>query len=112
MMSKYGSIKTVIDGITFDSKKEARRYAELKLLQRGKQISCLELQPRFKIVDGLKINGHKKMSDRYYIADFMYLDKDGNTIVEDVKGVKTAVYTLKKHLFLSLFGKTLTFREI
>jgi len=111
-MSKYRSVKTVIDGIEFDSKKEAKRYAELKLMQRGKLIFNLEVQPKFKILDGLKIDGHRKMQDRYYIADFMYVDKQANTVVEDVKGMKTAVYTLKKHLFLSLYGNKLIFKEI
>ncbi len=109
--SKYRNKKTVLDGITFDSKAEAKRYAELKLLERGKVINNLELQPKFKILGTLRVDGHRTMSVKYYIADFMY-QRDGKTIVEDVKGMKTPVYQLKKQLFLSLYGDKVEFREV
>jgi dsDNA-binding SOS-regulon protein len=88
---KYGNKKTVVDGITFDSKKEAARYVELKMLQQAGEIQDLLLQPSFELrVDGGKVVGR-------YFADFKY--RQGNrVIVEDVKGVRTDVYRLKKKI--------------
>lgn len=93
---KYGAQRTMIDGITFDSKKEATRYAELKLLERGKQISFLETQVRFPLV----INGTLCAT---YVADFRYV-RDGAVIVEDVKSTATMtpVYRIKKKLMKAL----------
>jgi len=92
MRSKYNNKKTVVDGITFDSMKEARRYTELKLMEKGKAIYDLMIQPKFPII----VSGVKVCT---YIADFAYRDKATSvTIIEDVKGVKTPVYNLKKKL--------------
>lgn len=110
--SKYNSIKTIVDGIKFDSKKEARRYKELKVLERAGTIKELELQPRFILQDKFKLEGktHRKIE---YVADFKYWDKEKETwIVEDVKGVKTDVYKLKKKIFLKKYGREYTFIEI
>ena len=96
MRNKYGNKKTVVDNITFDSMKEAARYGELKLLEKAGKIDLLELQPKFR----LEVNGEKICT---YIADFQY-DDDGHTVVEDVKGVKTAIYRLKKKLVKAIFG--------
>lgn len=96
-MSKYHNVKTKIDGITFDSKREAERYCELRLLQRGGVITDLQLQPRFLIQPSYKKNG-KTVRAIEYVADFMYKDETGQTIVEDAKGMKTDVYKLKKKL--------------
>jgi hypothetical protein len=93
--SKFKAVKTVLDGITFASKKEAKRYTELKLLERAGEISRLELQPRYDII----INGVKVCT---YVADFSYFDKSSR-VVEDVKGMKTPVYRLKKKLVEALF---------
>lgn len=98
--SKYRAVPTVVDGIRFASKKEARRYGELKLLLKGSQIESMDLQPRYEcIVKGVKICD--------YVADFRYLQGE-NTIVEDVKGMKTPVYKLKKKLVEALYGITIT----
>lgn len=97
-MSKYRNRKTTIDGITFDSKAEARRYAELKLLERAGEIKDLELQPKYRLLDGFKKNG-KVYRPIDYIADFKYVDREGKTIVEDVKGKRTEVFNIKKKLF-------------
>lgn len=70
-MNKYYNKPTVIDGIKFDSKKEAQHYMELKLLQRAGEISNLELQPRFLLQEGFKKNG-KTYRKIEYIADFAY----------------------------------------
>ena len=101
MKSKYNNKKTVVNGIKFDSKKEASRYAELELLNRSGLIFSLELQPRFEIVPTHKWNG-KTQRKKSYVADFRYI-KDGVEIVEDVKGMRTAVYILKRSLFLTQY---------
>ena len=97
-MSKYKNVKTTLDGITFDSKKEATRYAELMLLQRSGLIQNLRLQVSFELIP--KQAGERAVR---YIADFVY-DENGETIVEDVKGVRTDVYRLKKKLMLKVHG--------
>lgn len=95
--SKYRSQRTEVDGIKFHSKKEAARYAELRMLEMAGEISRLILQPQFGlIVNGIKIGK--------YIADFAYTDKEGNKIVEDVKGVRTREYLIKKNLMLACYG--------
>lgn len=110
-MEKYHNKRTTVDGITFDSKKEARRYAELKMLEKGGAISQLVLQPRFELQESFKKNG-KTYRKIEYIADFMYRDNEKNvTIVEDVKGIKTDVYKIKQKLFENKY-KTLTITEI
>ena len=100
-MSKYNSRKTVIDDITFDSKKEAKRYVELKKKQEEGEISDLRLQVPFELVPSftIEIDGKKrKRRNIRYIADFVYY-QDGQKVVEDVKGRKTDIYKLKKKLF-------------
>ena len=97
-MSKYFSRKTTIDGITFDSKAEAERYAELKLLERSGQIRGLALQPEFELIPGYTKNGHKIRAVKYR-ADFQYTDRNGQTVIEDVKGVRTKEFLLKKKIF-------------
>lgn len=98
---KYGNKKTELDGITFDSRKEARRYAELKLLEMAGEISDLELQKPFILQPGFVHEG-KKIQPIKYIADFCYKDH-GETVVEDVKSPATRkdkVYQLKKKMML------------
>lgn len=92
---KYHNQKTTIDGIVFDSKKEAKRYTVLRSLQEGGYIRGLELQVPFELVP--KGNGERAVK---YIADFVYYDIEKQvSIVEDVKGYKTDVYKLKRKLF-------------
>ncbi len=106
--SKYGSKKTEVDGIVFDSKKEANRYSELKLLERAGEIKNLEMQKEYILIptqyymDGKK----KKVAEREckYKADFVYTDKDGVTVVEDTKGFRTKDYLLKRKLMLYVHG--------
>ena len=96
--AKYGNKKTVLDGIKFDSKKEASRYQELIIMQKQGIITHLELQKPFVICP--KIEGLKGSRARKYIADFVYEEK-GKKIIEDVKSAITRqnpVYTLKKQL--------------
>ncbi|MGO3751192.1 MAG: DUF1064 domain-containing protein [Peptoniphilaceae bacterium] len=99
MYSKYKAKKTKVDGITFDSRKEANRYKELKLLERAGVIKSLELQPKFLLQEEYIKDG-KTIKEITYKADFMYYDGEKNKVViEDVKGFKTDVYRLKKKLF-------------
>lgn len=108
--SKFGAVKTKVDGITFSSKKEAKRYAELKLLERCRKITKLELQPRFELAPAFRYNGKAERKIEY-VADFSYV-MDGKAYVEDVKGMKTDVYSLKRKLFLAKFGHGVEFREV
>ena len=88
--SKYHAVKTVLDDVKFDSKKEAKRYIQLKQMERAGLIENLQLQVPFVLVDKSCYGREIK-----YIADFVYVENDVE-IVEDVKGVKTPVYRLKK----------------
>jgi len=108
-VSKYRAVKTSVDGIMFDSKKEAYRYAELKLLEKAGKISCMELQPEFVLMEGYRRDG-KAVKAVKYVADFRYRE-NGNIVVEDVKGMKTPVYLLKKKLLLHRYPE-LDFREV
>jgi len=107
---KYNAKKVVIDGIEFASKKEAYRYLELKLLLKAGKIQNLILQPKYLLQKGFEYK-NKKYRAVYYIADFEYI-QNGKKIIEDVKGVKTQVYLLKRKMFLYQYGKEVEFREI
>lgn len=107
--SIYINKKVVIDGTKFDSKKEAKRYRDLLLMQRAGEISDLELQPKFKLIDGVKFSGDKRAKpDIRYFADFAYTDtKTGQRIVEDVKSPVTKEkpsYKMKRHMMLAIHG--------
>ncbi len=98
-LKKYRNEKTIIDGIKFDSKLEARRYYELKLLQRAKEIKDLRRQVKFELQPSYK-KKNKTIRSIDYVADFVYYDiKKGKTIIEDTKGFKTEIYKLKKKIF-------------
>jgi hypothetical protein len=103
--NKFGAKKTVVDGITFDSQAEANRYSQLKLLQRAGEIRNLELQPSFEIIPSYQhpVTG-EKIRAAYYKADFRITWKDGKVTVEDVKGMKTPIYKLKKKLIEAKYG--------
>ena len=99
--SKFGAKKTVVDGITFDSKWESERYGQLKAMERGGIVTDLELQVKYDIV----INDIKICK---YIADFVYKEEspDGKIreIVEDAKGFETPEFKLKKKLMKAVHG--------
>lgn len=101
--SKYSSVKT--NG--YDSKKEARRASDLKLLERAGEISDLQEQVPFVLAPAYYVKGIKKdvcvLREMKYIADFVYTDK-GKTVVEDCKGFKTKEYKKKKRLMKSILG--------
>ena len=102
MYRKYHNTKTVADGIKFDSKLEAERYAQLKMMERAGVIRDLELQPEYELIPSFKKDG-KTWRKTVYKADFRYiLAEDDKTIIEDVKGstaVITDVFRLKQKLF-------------
>lgn len=109
--SKYGAVKVEIDGTKYDSRKEARRGEELKILSRAGIISDLHFQVKFTLQDGFVRDG-KKIRAIEYVADAVYVE-DGKTIVEDTKSSitqKKESYRLKKKLFLFRYPD-LTFRE-
>ena len=101
-MTKYNNKKVIVDGHKFDSNKEALRYKFLKKIQEIGEIKELELQKSFELAPSVIINGRKKPALKYK-ADFTYIHK-GQWIVEDVKGVLTAVYKIKRHLMKSVHG--------
>lgn len=97
--NKYHNRKVVIDGITFASGKEAKRYGELKILEKAGFISEMRMQVPFELIPRQGKEGAVK-----YIADFTYLDKDGNLHVEDTKGFRTKEYIIKRKLMLFMKG--------
>lgn len=99
-MSKYKARKVTIDGITFDSQKEANRYFELRLLERSGAIVDLQRQVRFVLIPAQK-DANGKVIERAvnYIADFVYYH-NGGRVVEDAKGYRTPEYRLKKKMML------------
>ena len=110
--SKYGAYRVQVDGIWFDSKKEARYYEELKLLKKGKVVDSFEMQVTYVLQEGFR---HKAMKRKVlpivYIADFVVYYADGHTEVVDVKGFKTKDYILKKKLLLHQ-NPNIDFREV
>ena len=117
--NKYNAKKVSVDGIEFDSKKEARRYQELLLLQKAGEIYMLERQKAYELLPAQRepdtfgkrggvIKGKLLERAVEYVADFVYTDKNGKTVVEDVKGFREggayAVFVLKRKLMLYRYG--------
>lgn len=99
---KYHNLKGYeVDGIKFDSKKEANRYKELKIFERAGKIKDLKLQVPYTLIPKSEYGREIK-----YYADFVYFDLDENEeIVEDTKGFKTDIYKIKKRLFQEKYHK-------
>ena len=113
--NKYKSHKTNANGIIFDSKKEYNRYIELTLLSRSGAIKGLKRQVKFELIpaqyepDIISPRGKAKKGKLIeravsYIADFVYTDENGKTVVEDCKGVRTKDYIIKRKLLLYMHG--------
>ena len=105
--SKYHAQKIQTDGIKFDSKKEARRYHELKLLEKVGEITELTLQPTFELIPTQRDKDGKILERKCsYRGDFSYKDKEGNLVVEDVKSpaTSTPLYRMKRKLMLYQHG--------
>lgn len=112
--NKYNSKKVEVDGIVFDSKKEAKRYQELKLLEKSGAIQNLQRQVKYVLIpaqrepDIIGKRGGRKPGrliekECSYYADFVY-QENGKTIVEDTKGIRTTEYIIKRKLMLYLHG--------
>ena len=117
MKNKYKALKCSANGITFDSRKEMRRYQELSLLERAGHITNLQRQVKYVLIpsqykvyerygkNGQRLKDKKQLLEREcsYIADFVY-EINGNVIVEDTKGMKTKDYIIKRKLMLYIHG--------
>ena len=101
--NKYGNQKVEIDGILFDSKREARRYLELAALEKAGEIQDLKRQVKYELLPNQRIDGKVVERAVSYVADFVY-EQNGETVVEDAKGCKTPEYKLKKKLMLWVHG--------
>ena len=102
--NKYHAKKTEVNGIVFDSAKEAKRYSELVLMQRAHQISGLRRQVKYELIPTQRdADGNLIEKECYYKADFVYF-KHGKTIVEDTKGMKTPDYIIKRKLMYYKYG--------
>lgn len=103
--SKYHAKKTVVKGKTFDSQKEGYRYLGLMSMQARGEIRDLKTQVKFVLIPSQRGEDGKVIErECAYIADFTYYDRDGNFIVEDVKGVRTPEYVIKRKLMLEKYG--------
>lgn len=123
-MSKYHAKKTEVDGIQFDSKREAQRYQQLKLMEKAGVICDLKRQVKYELVPAQYINGKCVERAVTYTSDFEYYilkplrqrtvmaEPDamaiGQHIVEDVKGMRTDVYKIKRKLMLYKYGIVIT----
>jgi hypothetical protein len=111
--NKFNAKKTEVDGITFDSREEARRFTVLKESERCGEIHELTLQPSWVLQTGFRFCG-KAVRPITYKADFMY--RDGDTmVIEDVKGHRTPAYRIKAKLLKRLLADTnskFVFREV
>lgn len=112
-MSKYRSRKVTVDGETFDSKKEYKRWKELQLLEKAGEIRNLRRQVKYRLLPSQYIykDGEKPVCVERpvsYIADYVYEDKGGKTHVEDVKGYKGggaySVFSIKRKLMFYEYG--------
>lgn len=96
MSSKYSNIPTSLDGYNFDSQAEANRFAELQLLQRAGEIHSLAVHPTYQLQEPFRHQG-KAIEAITYEGDFEYTE-NGQIVCEDVKGVQTEVFRIKKKL--------------
>lgn len=106
--NKFNAQKIELDGMTFDSKKEHKRYIELKAMQQRGEIFGLEHHTKFELAPKTKLEGEKRAKPALrYFADFTYYNITGEYIVEDVKSAATrklASYRNKKHLMKTVFN--------
>ncbi len=102
--NKYNAQARTVDGVRFDSKAEARRYGELKLLCAQGYIAGLRIHPRYELQAAFTDGRGKRHRGIFYEADFEY-QESGQMIAEDVKGVQTTVFRLKRKLFLYRYSE-------
>lgn len=101
-VNKYHNRKTVIDGITFDSKKEADYYCELRIRRMAHEITGFDMQVPFVLLEPFKYKG-RKIQGIKYTADFVVYYPDGRKEIIDVKGLRTRDYIMRKKLLLSKY---------
>lgn len=101
-MSKYHSTPVEVDGIRFDSKREANRWFELRMLERAGKIEKLKRQVKYLLIPSQYRDGKCIERECSYLADFVYV-KDGHLVVEDCKGFRTPEYKIKRKLMLQLY---------
>lgn len=101
--SKYLNVHCEFGGENYRSKREMNRHLELLLLQKAGEIAGLTREVPFIIAPPVVIQGRKKPAMKY-LADFVYSTADGRTVVEDAKGMRTPVYSIKRHLMMSVHG--------
>ena len=105
MYRKYHNTKTVVDDMVFDSKAEARRWQQLRLMERGGIIRDLRRQVPYVLIKSFRWPSGKACPKTVYKADFVYvIEGTGEVVVEDVKGVLTPEYKLKKKLMMEKYG--------
>lgn len=107
--NKYHNRHTIVNGCSFDSKREAKRYQELLLMERAGAIENLQKQVVFPLIPSQRVNGRVVERKCDYRADFTYYE-DGQLVVEDVKGFRTPDYIIKRKLMLYVHG--IRIREI
>lgn len=103
--NKYHAKKITVDGMTFDSRKEYQRWNELLLLEKAGLIEGLQRQVTFQLIPSQKGGGRAERPVKY-VADFTY-QENGQTVVEDTKGVKTKEYIIKRKLMRFIHGITI-----
>ena len=105
-MNKYRNKKVQTPDGNFDSVKEYRRWKELRLLEKAGEISNLHRQVPFGLIPPQRVKGKLVEREVKYYADFTYITKEGEFVVEDAKsdGTRTQVYRLKKKLMLQVHG--------
>ena len=110
MSSKYGNRKTTLNGVEFDSHKEAQRYAQLRLLERAGRITNLRCQVKYILIPAQRDErGRLLERECSYVADFVYFDLTlGREVVEDSKGYRTDTFKLKKKMMLWFHGIQIT----
>jgi hypothetical protein len=101
--NKYGNQKVEVNGILFDSKREARRYLELATLEKAREIQNLRRQVKYLLIPSQRIDGKVVEREVTYVADFVY-EQNGETVVEDSKGHRTKDYILKRKMLLYFHG--------
>lgn len=101
---KYGNTKVVDGGRKFDSKAEHKRWQYLAMLERGREIRDLRMQVPFELIPPQVAPSGKRERATVYLADFVYVTREGATVVEDVKGAVTPEFRLKRKLMLHVHG--------
>lgn len=118
--SKFGNKPVTVDGVTYDSTNEYRRWCFLQLMEKDGEISDLRYHVKFELIPQItreeiihlktkdKVVTKVLQSARYYEADFVYLNKKGEEVVEDFKGQETDLFKFKAALFFYKYGKQIT----